>query len=128
MKKIFSIVLLLLFLITNSGMAVNMHWCGGKLSSIRISASSKHTCKCGKKSMKRNCCKNISTTFTAKNDIAKVRHFDFKVPIENFSIATINQNEVLPSQNFQLSASNFYHPPPTKHKVPIYLFDKVFRI
>ncbi len=130
MKKILSIVLLFLFLITNSGMAVSVHWCCGELASVRIISSSEHPCDCGDEEMDSDCCKDKTTTLDAnkENDVAKTTHFELKISTLNPVIAQENYVDIVPSANLQYIASNFYHPPPFKHRVPIYLLDRVFRI
>ncbi|MBI3233205.1 MAG: hypothetical protein HYZ42_04075 [Bacteroidetes bacterium] len=128
MKNVLTIVLLSLFLITNSGLAVNAHWCGKKLASIHLASDSKHPCPCGKKAMKSKCCKDKTTTLKAKNDIAKARYFDLKSTTQNCTFTIINYGEGSVSVNYQLPVSNFYRPPPNKHSIPIYLLDRVFRI
>lgn len=129
MKKIASILLLFLFLITNSGIAVNAHWCGKKLASVHLVSDSKHPCSCSKKTMKAKCCKNKTTILKTKTDVAKARHLELKSNSQNYTFTVANYYaEILPAVNFEQTASKFYHPPPTKHRVPIYLLDKVFRI
>ena len=121
-------MLLLLFLITNSGIAVNAHWCGKKLASVHLASDAKHPCPCGKKAMKSKCCKDRTTTLKAKNDVAKARHFELKSNSQNCTFNVVNYVEILPSVNFEQTASNFYHPPPNRYPLPIYLLDRVFRI
>jgi len=128
MKKLTAILLLFLFLITNSGMAVTIHWCGNKLTSIDFFSADKRLCKCEKPAMKPDCCKDKTTIFTAKTDMAKANQVAFKLTTPIFNFILLKQIEVLPSANFQYFATSFYHPPTFKPKAPIYLLDGVFRI
>lgn len=128
MKKITAILLLLIFLITNSGMAVSMHWCGGKLASIDFFSDNEHPCKCGKRAMKPDCCKDKTFQLKANNELTKTTHFAFKISVTKFLFTLANQIEVVPSGHFQYAASDFYHPPLFKPKAPIYLLDRVFLI
>lgn len=128
MKKVTTIFLLLLFLISNSGVAINVHWCGGKLSSIDFFADGEHKCKCGKKAMKPNCCKDKTSQLKANDELSNTNHVDFKISISTFFFTLINQIEVVPSANYQYAASAFYHPEPFKPKAPIYLLDGAFLI
>lgn len=128
MKKLTAILLTLLFLVSNSGMAVTMHWCSGKLTSIDFFSADKSLCKCEKPAMKSDCCKDKTTTFKAKNDMAQANYFAFKLTTPKFNFTVVNQIEVLPSANFQYYASAFYHPPSFKPKAPIYLLDRIFLI
>lgn len=127
MKKVTVIFLLLNFLLANTGMAVTMHWCGGKLTSVDY-FSSGHNCPCGKKAMKKDCCKDKTTFLKMKDDLAKTSQLTFKTPSPKFLFAFINVFELVPSAQFQYSVVSFYHPPPFKPKVPIYLLDRVFLI
>ena len=128
MKRIRAIFLLLTFLIANSGMAVTAHYCGGKLSSILFLSFDMHPCKCGKKAMKKNCCKDKTTYLKMKNDLAKSNSIVFKTASPKLIFPYLKQFELVPSAQFQYSVSAFYHPPPFKPKGPIYLLDRVFLI
>lgn len=128
MKKVTAILLLLLFLIANSGVAVSLHWCGGKLASIDFFADGEHNCKCGKKAMKPNCCKDKTIHLNASDELAKTSHFAFKIATTKFLFAFLAPTEFVPSAKFKYVVSDFYHPPPFKPKNPIYLLDRVFLI
>ena len=128
MKKVTAIFLLLTFLVANTGMAVTIHYCGGKLSSIDIFSFDKHPCKCGKKAMKKDCCKDKTTFLKMKEDLAKTNSIVFKTPSVKQIFPLVRQFELVPSAQFQYLVSAFYHPPPFKPKAPIYLLDRVFLI
>lgn len=138
MRRFLPIVLLLLHLITHSRVTVNAHWCGKKLASVNLASDSKHPCPCSKKAMKSKCCKKKAVkskccksktiTLKAKDDVAKARRFELKSSIQNFTFTVENYSEILPFVNFEQTAAEFYHTPPIKKPVPIYLLDKVFRI
>ncbi|MES2395090.1 MAG: hypothetical protein V4549_03770 [Bacteroidota bacterium] len=128
MRKATAIFLLLLFLIANSGVAISAHWCGGKLSSIDFFADREHKCKCGKKAMKPNCCKDKTLQLKANDELSKTNHFAFKISITKFLFPLARQIELVPPTQLQYVASNFYHPPPFNPKAPIYLLDRSFLI
>ena len=128
MKKATAIVLLFLFLITNSGMAFSAHWCGGKLASIDFFSADNHPCKCGKRVMKHGCCKDKITHLKASNELNKTNKIVFNFTVFKFNCIQLNPIELLPVANFQYLAVDIYHPPPYKSKSPIYLLDKVFLI
>lgn len=128
MKKVTAILLTLLFLFSNSGVVASVHWCGGKLASIDFFADGEHKCKCGKKAMKPNCCKDKTVHLKANNDLSKTTYFSFKISTPKFLFAFLTPFEVVPSVQFKYAASDFYHPPPFKPKAPIYLMDRVFLI
>jgi hypothetical protein len=128
MKRIASIFLLLLFLIANTGMAVTVHYCGGKLSSVDLFSIDKHPCKCGKKTMKKACCKGKTVHLKANDELAKTTHFAFKIATPKFIFALPSQIVVLLSATHFTAVSDFYYPPPVEPKAPIYLLDRVFLI
>lgn len=76
MKKITAIFFLPLFLIANLGVAVSVHWCGGKLDSIDFFSDGKHKCKCGEKAMKLDCCKDKTVQLRASDELAKTKIFN----------------------------------------------------
>ncbi len=127
MKKVITIFLLLLFLIPNSGIAVSIHWCGGKLASFDLFAGGEHKCKCGKMDMKPNCCKNKTTLLKANNEMSKNTHFAFKISPKFFFIL-LTQINIVPTAQLECIVSDYYHPPLFKPKTPIYLLDRVFLI
>ncbi len=127
MKKVSASLLLLLFLITNSGMALSVHWCGGKLAAIAFYSFDEHPCKCKKKSMKPNCCKDKTTHLKASDELNKSNQLSFKIPIPKFEF-DIQTQIVFPTETSLYLVSGFYHPPLFKPKVPIYLLEKVFLI
>ncbi len=128
MKKIISICMLLVFLISQSGIAIAMHWCGGHITSVKFFPAHKHHCPCGKKAMKSNCCKDKSTTFKIKNDLTKAAQQGIKIPspqpglilVCSQAFATITQNH--------LPQYGDYSPPKWRSCVPIHLLNGVFLI
>jgi hypothetical protein len=128
MKRITAIFFLLTFLIANTGMAVNVHYCGGKLSSINFFSLDNHPCKCGKKAMKKDCCKDKTTFLKMKDDVVKSNITTFKITTLKHIISLPNPIEFVPSAQTQLVVLTLYHPPPFKPKAPIYLLDRVLLI
>lgn len=127
MKRFAAIFFLSLFLITNSGMAMAIHWCGGKLASVDFFLADKHPCPCGKKAMKSGCCQNTTTTFKACDELAKTTAFFYKASITSFYLGEPQYFVSFISSEF-LYSSYFYHLPPYKPKVPIYLIDRVILV
>lgn len=58
MKRILSIFILLLYTLASSGVGIQTHWCGKKISHIKVVFTDKHSCPCGSKKMKADCCKD----------------------------------------------------------------------
>ena len=128
MKKATAILFLFIFLISNSGMAVSVHYCGGKIKAVKFLFGDKHPCNCGKKPMKPGCCKDKTTILKANDELAKVNSIALKCPLVEFTGIIPAQIVVMPSAHLKYSISPFYHPPPCKPKIPIYLLDRVFLI
>lgn len=92
-KRSGALSLALLYTITVLGFALNLHYCGSKVASVKISApvkSAKTDTTCG---MKMNCCKNHHVEVKVKDDhqaeqtsfLAKVFVFEIpKLPFEDF--------------------------------------------
>lgn len=128
MKSSIAIFLLALFLISNSGMVINMHWCGGKLASIQFALTSKSKCKCGQKSMKANCCKDKTIVFKTKGEVTKTQQLVTKLSVPFIFIGTnLIAHGIIPTQNLS-TIDAFFHPPPFKPKASIYLMDCIFLI
>lgn len=127
MKKAAALFFLFLFLFSNSGMAVSVHYCRGKITSIKFLGGDEHSCKCGKKAMKRSCCKDKAVVFKANTEPAKVNPFSFKILLPKFELAALHKTETVVVQ-VQHFCANLYHPPIFKPRTPIFLLDRVIRI
>jgi hypothetical protein len=125
MNKVVSIFLLIVFLFTNSGIAINIRWCGDKINSVKFFANGPHKSICDKKT---RCCKDLTTILKANKDLAKTSQNIFKTGSSEFiKITLIHRGSF--NLDFRCCCANFYHPPPiTKSNVPIYLLDRVFLI
>ncbi|HSY60678.1 MAG TPA: hypothetical protein VK796_02330 [Cytophaga sp.] len=80
MKKIVSIVCILLLLIATSNLSVNIHFCGNKISSINFFGKSKtcgETCDSKTTLKEKSCCKNFSAIITT--DATTSSDFSFQV-------------------------------------------------
>lgn len=128
MKKASAIILLQFFLISNSGMAVNVHFCGGKLASVNFFSDGGKKCKCGKRSMKPNCCRDNQLQLKANDELSRTDNFTFKIvaPKILFNLPIVHSNLALLRN--QIPVADFYHRPPFKLKTPIYLLDRTFLI
>jgi hypothetical protein len=68
MKKLLSIVLLLVYGLSSSGMSVTVHYCCGKFDKISFSSKYDAGCKPGKLASKKGCCDNKEVNFKLKAD------------------------------------------------------------
>lgn len=64
MKRLGLILFSLFYLASSSGLAFNLHYCGGKLKSIGINQYNEEAC-CGKKMKSKGCCDNKKTFIKA---------------------------------------------------------------
>jgi hypothetical protein len=69
MKRIISMVCILLLLVATSNLAVNIHFCANKVSSIDFFGKSKTCGGCDSKTRikEKSCCKNFSATITTSD-------------------------------------------------------------
>lgn len=128
MRRIVSISILILYLVSFSGILMSFHFCGGKLSNIDFFSDASHQCSCGKKAMKPNCCKDKTVLLKANDGLAKTETHIFKISAPKLIFTLVNQVNVLPSAHFQFVTSDFFHPPPFKPKASIHIFNGVFLI
>lgn len=62
MSKITAIVVALLVLVSNSGVAMTVHYCGGKIASVSSGFSDKETCSGPKAVVEKGCCAKTAET------------------------------------------------------------------
>jgi hypothetical protein len=83
-KKHISIFLAVLLLVSNVGLAFNVHYCGGKISSVSLNStlpsvqSEKGCCEKKVVSKKDRCCKDKKIVFQKKTDNGIVKSFSFQ--------------------------------------------------
>ena len=99
-KKYIGLFLALLILVSNVGLALTMHYCGGKVAFVSVqtlanTTDSEKGC-CAKKAItKDSCCKNKTVHFQKKSDNATLKAFSFEpyvaylVPENKVEIATL---------------------------------------
>jgi hypothetical protein len=72
MKKVFIILLMLVYGLSSSGMTISLHYCCGKLDGISFSGKQGKSCDMGNHLKKSGCCddKQISATITGEQQTA----------------------------------------------------------
>jgi len=128
MKKFAAIILLILFLISNSGMAFTAHYCCGELTSIDFQSAKQEPCYCGKKEMKSDCCKDKTTVLKSIKDLSQTNLFTFKILSQKFELLHTSQNSIIPTSQIIPQGFLTYHPPMIKPDVSIFLLNRVFLI
>jgi len=73
-------LLVLLLLVSNTGFAFNVHFCGGNIASVSLKQEVGKADKgcCGMKTEKSNCCKSKVVHFQKKSDNTIVKAFAFQ--------------------------------------------------
>lgn len=127
MKKSSIIFLCVFYLFVSSGLALNVHFCGGKLKNISFFQDEEKGC-CGSKKKSMGCCKNHSLVCKIKdkhNPVSSLKapqissKLLFIIPFQfTFNIETKNVENV----------SSFHFKPPVFYDNPIYLKHRVFII
>jgi hypothetical protein len=115
------------YLVSTSGMSLNVHYCGGKIKHVSLYSSSEKGC-CGKKKMSKKCCKDKVAYFKIKdnhkvNQLAKVVTPSSKLITAVLSLV-INYSYV---SSFYITIQN-YHAPPVLYDNPLYLKHQVLLI
>ncbi len=112
-KKCTSLFLAFLLLVSNVGLAFNVHYCGGKVASVslktqEVSVSSEKGC-CGKIVAKKNsCCKDKVFKFEKKAEIITLKAFSFE-PYISFAIKEWQPINTLLITNFKRNQMISYY-------------------
>jgi hypothetical protein len=131
MKKLLISTIAMFYLTVSSGLAMNIHYCMGKISSVSFGHEANHndgSCsKCGMSKTENHCC-NDETQFVKLTDDQQVSkdptHFTqtaYTIPVHVVSL-----NESLQGSSMEPYTDFFSPPPPTLNKV--YLAVNVLRI
>ena len=129
MKKMFIIILILVYSFPTIGFSCTIHYCGGQFSSMSLGFSNTKSCGCDPKFEKKGCCDNKTITF--KNDSKHQKTEQFKVAKTELVVEQINFNSVLDSViRFpnETDYSNCFRAPPPLPKNTLFILFNVFRI
>lgn len=93
-KKHISLLLVFFLLVSNSGLAFTVHFCGGKLASISSEFSSEKICKMPEKVIEKSCCAKSQPTHKKCCSDKKI---NLKTKTEKITVKTIvlNSSSVL---------------------------------
>ena len=127
MKKTVIAILAILYLVTASGVVVNLHYCMGRLASVDYGTDSHKACgKCGMKSSP-GCCETHSKVVKVQDE-----HQWAKSGIEVAQVSAIlPQFEIglnMLIQGEENYSDPHYYPPPDPQGNSVYLLNSVFRI
>ncbi|HPD52700.1 MAG TPA: hypothetical protein PLI08_02040 [Bacteroidia bacterium] len=79
MRKVLAVFFAILFLTLNSGVVFGAHWCKGEFSHLTVVGELAKHCKCGKKSMDSNCCKDEIFQLKANEELSSVASHLFEL-------------------------------------------------
>lgn len=138
MKRIISLIIMVLYLFPAVGLTVSTHYCGGKLADVSLFGSkTKMNCVCGamasknKVHVKRKCCEQVIYSLKLENQQLKQPALDFKSPEsgileeKHFDFDYIRNRVIVPSKVALSYAPNL---PPGRYKEPIYIQNDSFLI
>jgi len=87
MKKYFVIPLLIIYLISISGLTIHAHYCGSHLMSWSIGAKGEGCGVCEKSSKCKKCCKDKDISYKVSNEQNTIAALKIKKVISHFPIA-----------------------------------------
>ena len=130
MKKLTIIFLSIFYLLLSTGVRVNAHYCGDKLSSISFFDYASKSC-CGVKEVENKCCKDKVTFLKLSDSQEENPSFLFTSP--EFSEALVPSfRNVLPSVFFPEILVNtnddFLYEKVVIHKVSFFIINRSFRV
>jgi hypothetical protein len=125
LKKLVSIILLLVYGLSSSGMTIQFHYCCGKLKNISLSAVATKQCGMKHASVGKPCCndKQVELKLNADQKTEQVAKFVFSAPVVEkqesgiFVFAPVITKPVVPE---------IFAPPPLQNS--LYILHCVYRI
>jgi hypothetical protein len=127
MKKLFTTILAFVYITVASGVAVNIHYCMGKISGVDYTYSNSDKCgKCGMEN-KKGCCHSDFKIIKIADDqqLAKANiNFSHAPVLLNSFVINLSQ----PLQGIEKILAFQYHSPPGHKGSAVYLYNCVFRI
>ena len=125
LKKLFSIILLLVYGLSSSGMTVQFHYCCGKLKDIKLTPVSEKQCRMNHSFGKKPCCDSKQVELKLKAD----QKTEQSVKFSFFTPALTKQQSgivVLEPEIEKTILPEVVAPPPLQN--PLYILHCVYRI
>lgn len=98
----------MLILVSNVGLAFNVHYCAGKVASVSLVSHANDAEKdcCGKAEKKSSCCKDKKIKLEKKTDNSIVKTFSFQleIPFASYDWKPINTVESVALKSSQITA------------------------
>ena len=127
MKKITIAILAILYFAMTSGFVLNIHYCRGKISSVKVDLLAKQLCECKKKKANKACCKT-EHKLVKLEDNHKASYTSFQVEAPVALIFTDYFVESVPVYSTKNLLSYSSNSPPLIPQEEIYIKNCVFRI
>ena len=130
-KKLFAIFFLIAYTVSASGLAFNVHYCGGEINGIQLDfGQTKKTCGCGSKKMDKDCCKDKKVVAKIKDAHKSAESkITFKVSISKILTPIFSTEYTLSFvPKFSVLNSNYSNAPPINSEQAIYNLLCVYRI
>jgi hypothetical protein len=127
MKKAVAFILAFMYLGLSSGLAVNIHYCMGKVTDVDVNNYSDKSCVCNMKEGSMPCCGHFYELVKVNDEHQAVASdFSFKSP--EITLHSFNNLMALLIQPQTRSIVNPSHTPPLLSPPDIYIQNCVFRI
>jgi hypothetical protein len=131
MRKLVSILLLIIYFDTALAVGIDIHFCRGQIADVKLVGFGHAHCDCPKGSMPKDCCKNGFRFCKTDNHKASAVA-GVKVP-ETFIKTPVSLSDYtspLPVINFEKDNSAIYNHCRFKYKptYPLFILNNVFRI
>jgi hypothetical protein len=127
MKKLSVAILAIIYLCVSSGIAMNIHYCMGKLSSVELMHTNDKCSKCGMKTGKNSCC-NDKFKIVKLTDSHKIISNEINI----FAPVAIIDNSKsifdIDLQNAKIISDFNNHSPPISQGISLCILNSVFRI
>ena len=128
MKRSAVTILAIIYFAISSGVVVNIHYCMGKMSSVKLEAWSPNECACGKKmESKKGCCRTELKVVKIQ-DAQKATYADFAIHAPVIPLVSELNLLQTPFYNAQVILLPKEHSPPISSGQDTYLRNCVFRI
>ncbi len=128
MKKFLIAIVALLYLAVSSGLAINIHYCMGKVASAGFFHNDSGQCgKCGMKSNNDGCCKD-EFKMVKLNDLHQLFNNDINISVSPDLLNTCHNNFNSDLTAVQLSSQVHNNSPPDSGNPSLYILHCVFRI
>ena len=127
MKKLFTVLLMLVYSLSSSGMTISLHYCCGKLDGVTFSAKQDKSCGKNNELKKSSCCndKQISIKVNTEQELSSKALQAYKITI----VAPVsNPLYTLHTQPPTLVSSLARGAPIPLTSIPLFVKNCVFRI